>query len=62
MVDTGLMRKMNLNLHQKFLKKNISLISRLLMQKIYFNKLKNVQDPEKKEKLLGIFFFFLLKF
>ena len=60
MVDTGLMRKNEFKFTSKILKKNINLILRLLTQKkIYLNKLKNVQDPEKKRKLLGIF---LLKF
>ena len=50
MVDTGLMRKMNLNIHIFYLKKyklNVKLIN---ASKLFYKKLKNVHNPEKKEK------------
>ena len=57
MVDTGLMRKNEFKHSFKVFKKkykfNIKLID---ASNIYFNKLKNVTDPEKKRKIIGNLF------
>ena len=57
MVDTGLMRKNEFkytyNIFKKKYKLNIKLIN---ASKIFFNKLKNVSDPEKKRKIIGNLF------
>ena len=56
MVDTGLMRKMNLNIHIISLKKyklNVRLVN---TSNIFLDKLKNISDPEKKRKIIGELF------
>ena len=57
MVDTGLMRKNEFkhsyNIFKKKYKLNVKLIN---ASKIYFKKLKNVYDPEKKRKIIGNLF------
>ena len=57
MVDTGLMRKnefkYSYNIFKKKYKLNVKLIN---ASKIYFKKLYNVQDPEKKRKIIGKLF------
>ena len=57
MVDTGLMRKNEFKHSYKIFKKkykfNIKLID---ASNLYFNKLKNVLDPEKKRKIIGNLF------
>ena len=54
MVDTGLMRKNEFkdtfNIFKKYYKLNVKLIK---ASKIYFKKLKNISDPEKKRKIIG---------
>ena len=55
MVDTGLMRKNEFKYTYKIFKKyglNVKLVN---ASKLFLNKLKNISDPEKKEKLLEIF-------
>ena len=57
MVDTGLMRKdefkYSYDIFKKKYKLNIKLIN---ASKLYFKKLKNVTDPEKKRKIVGKLF------
>ena len=57
MVDTGLMRKNEFkhtyNIFKKKYKLNVKLIN---ASNIYFQKLKNVSDPEKKRKIIGELF------
>ena len=57
MVDTGLMRKnefkYSYNIFKKKYKLNVKLIN---ASNIYFKKLYNVQDPEKKRKIIGKLF------
>ena len=57
MVDTGLMRKdefkYSYNIFKKKYRLNIKLIN---ASNIYFKKLKNVYDPEKKRKIIGNLF------
>jgi len=57
MVDTGLMRKdefkYSYNIFKKKYKLNVKLID---ASKIYFKKLKNIHDPEKKRKIIGNLF------
>jgi len=57
MVDTGLMRKnefkYSYNIFKKKYKLNVKLIN---ASKIYFKKLKNIHDPEKKRKIIGNLF------
>ncbi len=57
MVDTGLMRKNEFkdtfNIFKKHYKLNVKLIK---ASKIYFRKLKNISDPEKKRKIIGNLF------
>ncbi len=57
MVDTGLMRKdefkYSYNIFKKKYKLNVKLID---ASKIYFKKLKNIYDPEKKRKIIGNLF------
>tara|TARA_Y100000816_G_scaffold282155_1_gene257500 strand:- start:327 stop:1889 length:1563 start_codon:yes stop_codon:yes gene_type:complete len=57
MVDTGLMRKNEFkdtfNIFKKYYKLNVKLIK---ASKIYFKKLKNISDPEKKRKIIGNLF------
>jgi GMP synthase (glutamine-hydrolysing) len=57
MVDTGLMRKNEFKYTYKILKKKYKLNIKLInASKIFFNKLKNVSDPEKKRKIIGSLF------
>ena len=57
MVDTGLMRKNEFKFTSKIFKKKYKLNIKIInAKKIYFNKLKNVQDPEKKRKIIGNLF------
>ena len=57
MVDTGLMRKnefkYSYNIFKKKYKLNVKLVN---ASKIYFKKLKNIHDPEKKRKIIGNLF------
>ena len=57
MVDTGLMRKNEFkkiyNIFKKRYKLNVKLIN---ASEIFFRKLKNVSDPEKKRKIIGKLF------
>ena len=57
MVDTGLMRKNEFkytyNIFKKKYKLNVKLVN---ASNIYFQKLKNVSDPEKKRKIIGKLF------
>ena len=57
MVDTGLMRKnefkYSFNIFKKKYKLNIKLIN---ASDIYYKKLKNIEDPEKKRKIIGNLF------
>ena len=57
MVDTGLMRKNEFkytyNVFKKKYKLNVKLIN---ASKIFFQKLKNISDPEKKRKIIGKLF------
>ena len=53
MVDTGLMRKMNLNIPIAYLKK-YKLNVKLLMPQIVLQKLSKINDPEKKKSNLKI--------
>jgi len=57
MVDTGLMRKNEFKYTYKIFKKKYKLNIKLInASKIFFNKLKNVSDPEKKRKIIGSLF------
>ena len=52
MVDTGLMRKDEFKESYKIFKKKYNLNVKIInASKIYFKKLNNIIDPEKKEKL-----------
>ena len=57
MVDTGLMRKnefkYSYNVFKKKYKLNVKLIN---ASKLYFKKLKNIYNPEKKRKIIGNLF------
>ena len=57
MVDTGLMRKNEFkdsyNIFKKKYKLNVKLIN---ASKLYFKKLKNIHNPEKKRKIIGNLF------
>ena len=57
MVDTGLMRKdefkYSYNIFKNKYKLNVKLIN---ASKIYYQKLKNISDPEKKRKIIGKLF------
>ena len=57
MVDTGLMRKnefkYSYNIFKKKYKLNVKLID---ASKLYFKKLKNIHNPEKKRKIIGNLF------
>ena len=55
MVDTGLMRKNEFDSTYKILKKYNLNIRIIKASKIYFKKLKNISNPEKKRKLLVIY-------
>ena len=57
MVDTGLMRKNEFKYSYNIFKKKYKLNVRLInASKIYFKKLKNIYDPEKKRKIIGKLF------
>ena len=57
MVDTGLMRKNEFKFTFKVFKKKYKLNVKLIdASKIYFQKLKNITDPEKKRKIIGNLF------
>ncbi len=57
MVDTGLMRKNEFKYSYNIFKKKYKLNVRLInASKIYFKKLKNIHDPEKKRKIIGNLF------
>ena len=57
MVDTGLMRKNEFKYTYKILKDKYNLNVKLInASKIYYKKLKNVYDPEKKRKIIGSLF------
>jgi len=57
MVDTGLMRKNEFKHSYNIFKKKYKLNVRLInASKIYFKKLKNIHDPEKKRKIIGNLF------
>ena len=57
MVDTGLMRKNEFNSTYKIFKKKYNLNIRIIKaSKIFFKKLKNISNPEKKRKIIGNLF------
>ena len=57
MVDTGLMRKNEFRSTYKIFKNKYKLNVKIVnASKIYFKKLKNVNDPEKKRKIIGALF------
>ena len=57
MVDTGLMRKNEFKYSYNIFKNKYNLNVRLIdASKIYFKKLKNIYDPEKKRKIIGNLF------
>jgi len=57
MVDTGLMRKDEFKYTYKVFKNKYNLnITIIDASKIYFQKLKNISDPEKKRKIIGNLF------
>ena len=57
MVDTGLMRKNEFKLSYKIFKKKYKLNVKLInASKLYFKKIKNINDPEKKRKIIGKLF------
>ena len=57
MVDTGLMRKNEFKHSYKIFKKKYKLNVKLInASKIYYKKLKNIEDPEKKRKIIGSLF------
>jgi len=57
MVDTGLMRKNEFTYTYKIFKKKYRLNVKLInASKIFLNKLKNINDPEKKRKIIGNLF------
>ena len=57
MVDTGLMRKNEFKYTYKIFKKKYNLNVKLInASKIFFNKLKNISNPEKKRKIIGNLF------
>jgi len=57
MVDTGLMRKNEFKYTYKIFKKRYNLNVRLInASKFFFNKLKNISNPEKKRKIIGNLF------
>ena len=56
MVDTGLMRKDEFKTSYKIFKNKYKLNVKIIdASKLYFKKLKNITDPEKKEKLKVIY-------
>ena len=57
MVDTGLMRKDEFKYTYKIFKKKYKLNVKLInASRLFFDKLKNVYDPEKKRKIIGNLF------
>jgi GMP synthase (glutamine-hydrolysing) len=57
MVDTGLMRKDEFKSSYKIFKNKYKLNVKIInASKIYFKKLKNIIDPEKKRKIIGNLF------
>ncbi len=57
MVDTGLMRKDEFKVTYKIFKNKYKLNVKIIdASKIYFKKLKNITDPEKKRKIIGNLF------
>ena len=57
MVDTGLMRKNEFKYTYKIFKNNYKLNLRLInASQLFIKKLKNVNDPEKKRKIIGSLF------
>ncbi len=57
MVDTGLMRKNEFQHSYKTFKKKYKLNVKLInASKLYYRKLKNISDPEKKRKIIGNLF------
>ena len=57
MVDTGLMRKNEFKYTYKIFKKKYNLNVKLInASKIFFKKLKNISNPEKKRKIIGNLF------
>ena len=57
MVDTGLMRKNEFKSSYQIFKKKYKLNVKIInASKIYFKKLKNIIDPEKKRKIIGNLF------
>jgi GMP synthase (glutamine-hydrolysing) len=57
MVDTGLMRKDEFKSSYKVFKKKYKLNVKIIKaSQIYFKKLKNITDPEKKRKIIGNLF------
>ena len=57
MVDTGLMRKDEFKISYKIFKDKYKLNIKIInASKIYFNKLHNIFDPEKKRKIIGNLF------
>jgi GMP synthase (glutamine-hydrolysing) len=57
MVDTGLMRKNEFKSSYKIFKNKYKLNVKIInASKIYFKKLKNIDDPEKKRKIIGNLF------
>jgi len=57
MVDTGLMRKNEFKSTFEIFKNKYKLNVKIIVaSKIYFKKLKNVTDPEKKRKIIGALF------
>ena len=57
MVDTGLMRKDEFKYTYKIFKKKYKLNVKLInAKKIFFKKLKNISNPEKKRKIIGNLF------
>jgi GMP synthase (glutamine-hydrolysing) len=57
MVNTGLMRKNEFKESYKIFKKKYKLNVKLInASKIFFNKLKNISDPERKRKIIGNLF------
>ena len=57
MVDTGLMRKDEFKISYKIFKNKYKLNVKIIdASKLYFKKLKNITDPEKKRKIIGHLF------
>ena len=57
MVDTGLMRKDEFKSTYKIFKNKYKLNVKIVnASKIYFKKLRNIFDPEKKRKIIGNLF------